>query len=350
MTNTPFFDGHNDTVLRIVQQGQPLDLLHADPDAHIDLPRMQGAGMVGGIFAMFSPSPANNLNFEDFVDDNGHYAIPLPERVEQADALHITLKMADELLRSEAAAEGALRIVRSYADLESCVDSASCAVLMHIEGVEAIGEDLTGLESLYAMGLRSLGPVWSRENVFASGVPFAFPSSGDTGPGLTAAGFDLLEACNHKGILVDMSHLNEKGFWDIAQHSKHPLIASHSNAYAVCPHSRNLSDEQLRAVADSGGIVGLNYAIRFLNEDGSDTQGRGLEVMVKHVQHMARQMGVEHIGLGSDFDGADIPEEIGDVCGVGRLLEALSQAGFSDSDVEAIAYKNWFRVMRDTLH
>src|SRR5690606_476421 len=122
----------------------------------------------------------------------------------------------------------------------------------------------------------SLGPVWSRDNAFAHGVPFAYPSSPDTGPGLTDAGKELVRACNRMGILIDLSHMTEKGFFDVARVSDQPLVATHSNVHAITPSARNLTDRQLDAVRDSKGVVGLNYAVSFLREDGQERADTGI--------------------------------------------------------------------------
>jgi len=131
------------------------------------------------------------------------------------------------------------------------------APVLHIEGAEAIDPNFEFLDVLYEAGLRSLGPVWSRPNAFGHGVPFRCPSSPDTGPGLTDLGKELIGACNRLGILIDLSHLNERGFWDVAAISNAPLVATHSNAHALSPHSRNLIDSQLAAIRETGGIVGV---------------------------------------------------------------------------------------------
>src|SRR5439155_17471941 len=144
------------------------------------------------------------------------------------------------------------------------------AAIMHIEGAEAIDPDLDSLEVFYQAGLRSLGPVWSRPNAFGEGVPFRFPGSPDTGPGLTPKGRELVRACNRLGILIDLSHLNEQGFWDVARLSAAPLVATHSCAHALCASSRNLTDKQLDAIKESDGMVGLNFAVCFLREDGAN--------------------------------------------------------------------------------
>jgi membrane dipeptidase len=219
------------------------------------------------------------------------------------------------------------------------------AAVAHLEGAEAIDPGLLALEPLHAAGLRSLGPVWSRPNAFAHGVPFAFPSAPDIGPGLTRAGTRLVRRCAELGIAVDLSHLNEAGFWDVARLELAPLIASHSAAHALSPASRNLTDPQLDAIGASGGLVGVVYAVRFVRADGADDTDTPLETIAAHVRHVADRIGVEHVALGSDFDGADIPAALGDAAGLPRLLDAIRAEGFSEAEMEQIAWANWRRVL-----
>jgi membrane dipeptidase len=220
---------------------------------------------------------------------------------------------------------------------------------MHLEGAEAIDPGVDALDLWHAAGLRSLGPVWSRDNAFGHGVPFRHPSSPDTGPGLTQAGRALVRRCNELGIVVDLSHLNAAGFEDVRALSRAPLVASHSGAHALAPSSRNLTDDQLDAIQASGGLVGIPYAVTFLRADGAeDTESTPLQAIVDHVRYVADRIGVEHVGLGSDFDGADIPAELADVTGLPRLLDALRAGGFSDDDVARIAWHNWRRVLAAT--
>jgi membrane dipeptidase len=217
-----------------------------------------------------------------------------------------------------------------------------------MEGAEAIAEDLSNLHDWYDRGLRSIGLVWSRPNRFASGVPFEFPASPDTGPGLTDAGRALVRACNELGILVDVSHLNERGFWDVVEISDRPVVATHSNAHALCPSTRNLTDRQLDAIRDSGGIVGVNFAVTFLREDGmNDLEGTGLDEIVRHVDYLANRMGIDHVAFGSDFDGAAVPVELGGVAGLPRLVDSLRER-YEQDEVDRITHGNWLRVLDAT--
>ena len=154
--------------------------------------------------------------------------------------------------------------------------------------------------------------------------------------------------CNTLGVLVDASHLNLAGFWDLARTSEAPLVATHSCAHALCPAPRNLTDAQLDAIGASGGLVGITFVCPFLRPDGADDADTPLGVIVEHARHVADRIGVDHVALGSDFDGATIPSTLRDAAGLPRLLDALREGGFSASEVEQIAWGNWRRVLAAT--
>ena len=219
------------------------------------------------------------------------------------------------------------------------------ATVLHLEGAEAIDPGLEALQTWYAAGLRSLGPVWSRPNAFAHGVPFVFPSSPDIGPGLTSAGVELVRRCAELGILVDLSHLNEAGFWDIARLEAGPLVASHAGAHAVAAASRNLTDAQLDAIAATDGLVGIVFACSFLRPDFADTADTPIELIARHARYVADRIGVRHVAFGSDFDGTTIPAAVGDAAGMPRVLGALRDAGFTDAELVEIGWNNWRRVL-----
>lgn len=348
MTSIPVFDGHNDTLLRIWQRrdadGGAAAFLRGGVGGHIDLPKARAGGMFGGLFAIFVPSRDLGVDYMAMMRE-ASYDVPFPETPPTADALAATRAMAATLARIVAASGGAVALCRSVADIRAAKERGALATTLHVEGAEAIGPDLDALHVLYEAGLRSLGPVWSRPNVFGHGAPFRFPSSPDVGPGLTQAGEALVRECERLKIVVDLSHLNEAGFWDVARIGRAPLVATHSNAHAVTPHARNLTDRQLDAIRESGGLVGLNLATCFLREDGRMRSDTGLETVARHLDHLIGRLGEDHVGFGSDFDGAIVPAGIGDVSGMPRLFEALRAHGYDEAILEKLAWRNWLGAL-----
>ncbi|SMC44104.1 dipeptidase [Rhizobium sp. RU36D] len=345
------FDGHNDVLLRLWRSRaaglDPIrEFIGGCREGHIDAPRAKAGGLAGGLCAIYIPS------LRDFTlkepDANGHYVTPLEAPLERPISLDIGLQMAAIALQLDQA--GGWRLCRSTADIRSALDDGVFAAVLHMEGCEPIDADLAALDVFHAAGLRSLGPVWSRHNIFGHGVPFAFPMSPDTGPGLTEAGFELVRACNRLGILIDLAHITEKGFWDVADTSDQPLIASHSNAHALTPVARNLTDRQLDAIRERKGLVGLNYAVTMLREDSRDDSHTPLSDMVRHVDYLVDRMGIDCVALGSDFDGATIPAAIGDAAGNQKLVAALRSAGYADDDLKKICRENWLRVLGQAWH
>lgn len=345
MTLVPVFDGHNDVLLRLWMKmgSNPVsDFLNGDGAGQLDMPRMKAGGLRGGFFAIFAPSESDDLPDDDDVNP------PLAGQISQPLALRKTMEMAALLFRIERGSAGGFKICRTAADIKYCLANDVMAAIFHIEGAEAIDTDFKTLDVLYESGLRSLGPVWSRSNVFGHGVPFRFPSTGDTGDGLTEAGKNLIRYCNERKILIDLSHLNEKGFWEAAKISTAPLVATHSNAYAICKSSRNLSDDQIKAIADSGGMIGLNFAVGFLREDGRWRTDTDLDIMIRHLDHILGIAGENCVGLGSDFDGARVPAPIGDAAGLPKLIEAMQDKQYGEKLVSKIAHGNWIDVLERT--
>jgi membrane dipeptidase len=337
---TSVFDGHNDALGALQKADDPPErFLRGLADRHIDLPRARAGGLAGGLFAIHAPSPPREGTDDSAVEER--YAEP----VGHDEASVFTLGAVGRAHALAAVSNGAIAIVRSVAELDRARTDGALAMALHLEGAEAIDADLTALDAWHAAGVRSIGPVWSRANVFGHGVPFRFPSSPDTGPGLTAAGRRLVARCAELGIAVDVSHLNAAGFADIARVDTAPLIASHCACHALCASSRNLTDDQLRALARSNGIVGIVFAAPFIRPDGRDDPDVPLRTLVEHVRHAVEVAGVEHVGLGSDFDGATMPTELGDVAALPRLLDELRDAGFTAAEVEQIAWGNWRRVL-----
>ena len=316
-------DGHNDLVSRVWR---------GDEIRHVHLDEAADADFAGGFFALYVPSP------KPADPTAAHYELPLPEPIPRDEAARV----ADELY--EVFRSLPVELATAPGDFRP----GRVAAVLHLEGAEPLSADLSDLEAWYARGLRSVGLVWSRANAFAEGVPFRFPSKPDTGPGLTTAGRELVRECNALGILVDLSHLNEAGFWDVARLSSKPLVATHSNAHALCASTRNLTDAQLGAVGASGGVVGINFAVSFVREDGGQVAATPLEEIVRHVDYIAGRIGIDHVAFGSDFDGALVPEDLGGISGLPKLVDALRAGGFDDDAVAKVTHRNWLRVLGDT--
>ena len=346
MPEFKIFDGHNDTLLRFYNHDD-LDLsdfLGEMDGGHIDLARARRGGFAGGFFAVFVPNQ-ERIDPDNMPDLSTPYTSPAVDFVFSQRAAN---RLTADLFRLEALSGGQIKIVRRADELQACIDAGIFAAILHFEGAEAIDEDLNALEVYYQAGMRSLGIVWSRPTIFAHGVPIAFPSSPDIGPGLTDAGKRLVKRCNELGIMIDLSHMNEAGFWDVAALSDAPLVATHSNVHALCQISRNLTDKQLDAIKASDGMVGLNFATGFLNEDGAWDSDRPLDVMVRHLDYLVERLGETRVGLGSDYDGARVPDAVGDVSKLPNLIAALQDAGYNDELLHKLSHQNWVRVLRQT--
>jgi membrane dipeptidase len=347
-----FFDGHNDFLLRLRNAPAEREALWLGTSGkgHLDLKRMKQSGFAGGLFAIYVPSPpkAPGADYQAQMA-KAPFEVPLPAMMTHEQAQPVALAMAGHLHWMERAAPDDFTVCRSVAEVRSAMAQGKIAGVMHMEGAEAIGPDLDALYQFHDMGLRSLGPVWSRPTVFGYGVPFKFPGTPDIGPGLTDKGMDLIRLCNELGILIDLSHMNEAGFNDVAKLSTAPLVATHSNVHALCASPRNLTDRQLGQIRDSGGMVGLNFATSFLRADGMATPDFGLDVMVRHIDHLVEKLGEGHVGLGSDFDGCTVPDPIKDVTGVPRLFDALAEKDYGAALLAKLARENWLACLDRTL-
>ncbi len=345
----PVFDGHNDLLLRLYRRGgadAAASFVKGEGKGHLDMPRIKQGGFAGGFFAIFVPDVEKADAEALFTRET--YDVPLPPIVPTNIAQTATLSMAARLFQIERESAGAFKVVRSADELAGCIAQGTVAAILHIEGAEAIDPDFYLLEVLHQAGLRSLGPVWSRPNIYGNGVPFRFPSSGDIGDGLTEHGVRLIKECNARKIMIDLSHLNEKGFWDVARLSDAPLVATHSNVHAISPHSRNLSDKQLAAIKETGGMVGVNYAVSFIRPDGRREADTPLDLLVDHISYLIEKLGDDKVGMGSDFDGATVPAEIGSAAGLQNLVASMRRRGFDDALLHKICHQNWVRVLAKT--
>ncbi len=341
------FDGHNDVLSRHAGNGacSEADKFLTGCDGAIDVVRARAGGFGGGFFAIYIRSPRESDTHYEAMNQSA-YDLTVPVPVSFDEATPVAQLQVSFLNRLEEV--NALQICTSTNELRACMASGKLAAIMHMEGAEAIDKDLYALDLYYRAGLRSLGPVWSRSTLFGHGVPFRFPSDGNIGEGLTEHGLRLIKRCNELNILIDLSHINEAGFWDVANHSDAPLVATHSNAYELCKSSRNLTDNQLAAVAESDGIVGVNFSVSFLRDDGRRDQNVELEVIIRHFDYLIEKLGEDRVGFGSDYDGALVPAKITSVSDLPLLLEAMRNHGFDNELLAKLCHGNWMRVLNKT--
>ncbi|WP_299412458.1 membrane dipeptidase [uncultured Sulfitobacter sp.] len=339
------FDGHNDVLSRL--WGTSADPV-ADfdrPIGHVNRPAARAGGLAGGFFALYSAAAKGAFDFSVF--DNGMSELPLPPAMPAAAALEPVIAQAGIAQKLHVA--GQIEICTTAAQLGRAFVSDPLACVLHLEGADCIGPELWELDALYAMGLRSLGPVWSRPTIFGEGVPFLHGGDGDTGAGLTALGRALVARCKDMGIMVDTSHLNVKGFWDVADGGI-PLVATHSNACAVSMNARNLTDDQLRAIGQTGGMAGLNFATLFLSDTGWTRGHATLDDCLRQLDHMIDLAGEDHVGLGSDFDGAPMPQGLADAGDLPNLISAMRAHGYGEALIAKLSHENWLGFLSRHLN
>jgi membrane dipeptidase len=226
-------------------------------------------------------------------------------------------------------------IARTAADIEAAKANGRIAGILGLEGAEALDASLGLLRQYYRLGVRNLGLAWNHRNAACDGV-----GERRTGGGLTEFGVQVVEECNRLGILLDLSHLAPAGVRDVLAVSRHPVIASHSNARALRDHPRNLTDEQLTAIAEQGGVVGVTFVDAFLAQPGQAT----LDDVIAHIEYMLQRIGPDHVAIGSDFDGCDPPAELADVTRYPAVTAALQARGHAEATIRKVLGENYLRI------
>lgn len=323
MALTGFVDLHCDTIVCEVMKSRGRKRLRCNPAGQLDLMRLKKAGALVQAFALFIERDGFERGYTD----------------EPLTPWQFFLQAADWYERELADNADLLAPVLAYGDIAAAAACGKIGALLTVEDAMPLAGDLARLEEMFRRGVRLITLTWNHEN------SLGFPNATAPGAGLKPFGIEALARMNELGIVADVSHLSDAGFWDVSKHAKKPFVASHSNARALCPAMRNLTDDMLRALAKNGGVTGLNYASYFLTENGHYTYTMDL---VRNARYIADVAGVETVALGSDFDGIGGTLEFGDCAGVPLLKEALHRV-FTAREVDLITHRNALRVLRDNL-
>ncbi|RLI19338.1 membrane dipeptidase [Candidatus Bathyarchaeota archaeon] len=313
-------DTHCDTLLRILPPPgsgrKPIKLGERSDEGHIDLPRLRDGGVDCQVFAIYTgwrPNPPDALlralqliiAFERECDEN------------------------EDLVKAE-----------SYGDIMRAVEGGRIAGLLSLEGAEPLMGDPEMIRVFHRLGVRMISLTWNWRNPFADGVAASRAESR-----LTDLGLEAIGEMERLGIILDVSHLSDSCFWDVAEVAGRPFIASHSNCRALCNHPRNLTDDMIRAIADHGGVVGINFAPDFIHKEKAT-----LSRVVDHIDHVVEVAGIDHVGLGSDFDGIrSTPEGLEDVSRLPGITEELLRRGYSEGEIRKILGGNHLRVFREVI-
>ena len=313
---TPVIDAHCDTLHYLLQDKGSLG--EGIPDAHLDIPRLRAGGVSAQVFACWVPSPYHRY-----------------------EATAFALRLVETFHRQAERYPDQMVVMRNAADIEIAAASGRVAGILALEGAEPLVGHLETLGAFYRLGLRWLGLTWNHRNEVADGLDAA-----RTGGGLTPFGVDVVHACADMGIVVDVSHLAPAGVEDVLKEARGPVVASHSNARTLCDHERNLSDDQARGIAATGGVIGVTFVPGFLTDTPEEAT---LDHILDHIAFFADLVGVEHVGIGSDFDGLgkrQPPRGLEDASCYGSIRTGLEARGFTAQAIAAIMGGNWLRVLR----
>lgn len=307
-------DAHCDTITKIMENGSNL----YKNDYHVDIERLKKNKK----FVQF---------FAAFIDKSQYHSQTLKRAIDIIDAFYQQIQTYKQHIM----------LCCNYNDVKESFKNKKIAAMLSIEGGEALQGELSSLRIFYKLGVRSICLTWNYRNEIADGV-----DESQTKGGLTLFGKKVVKEMNSLGMLIDLSHISEKGFWNVIDLTKKPVIVSHSNAKKICSHSRNLNDKQIMAIKSNGGVIGINLCPDFLSNSGD----ADLKDIIKHIEYIASLVGFDHIGLGADLDGIDsLPKNINGVEDIYKITNELLKLNYSNEDVEKFLGNNFLRVIKEVL-
>lgn len=353
-------DTHNDILMPVFLEGAELD--KNNPGTQSDLVKWKKGGLDCQMFSIYVPERYKSNHFS------------------------YVMKLIDKLESFQAENPETFTLCTNYSQLEAGLNSGKFCGLMGAEGGNMIEGSMENLETLYSRGVRYLGLTWNTSNAIAISARDE-TERGKKG-GLTEFGKDVVKRMNELGMLIDVSHLGETAFWEVVELSNSPIIASHSNCYSICPHYRNLTDEQIKAIAKSGGYIGINFFYKFLDPNGNPgsiknaqskyrsaankfadeygddlvrfnekryeyitdnpvNSGTSIDIMIDHIDHIVKLVGADYVGLGSDFDGSIVTvNEMYDATCYPIITKKLVERGYTEEDIRKILGGNFMRVFK----
>ena len=321
------FDLHGD-IWTDVTIKRKMGMTNIIKDYHLE--RFKKGNMVGGIFVVWVDSP---------------YALKPKERLVES-----IRYMSSEIWQNQ----DILKVIYNTTDFYKAIDENKLAILLGLEGLSGIGKDVEEIYTLYQLGFRHASLTWNEQNELATGA------KGDLDRGLTQPGKDAIKIIEDLGIILDASHANDKTFWDIYNSSTKPFIASHSNSRHLCNVPRNLTDDQIKAIGEKDGLIGINGYNEFVH---LDPKNRSIDYLINHMEHIINLIGIDHIALGFDFFQYLEGDTIGsftentytgtigleDISKTNNLILKLEERGFTKEDIEKISYKNFLKLMDKVL-
>jgi len=321
------FDGHSDILTDVT-----IRTLNGENDIirkyHLD--KLKMGKISGSIFVMWIDPP--------FTDD----------------AFKRSVQIIDSIKKELEYCNDSVALVKSYKDVEKALEQNKFYVFIGLEGLSSIGDNIDLIDYFYDFGARHASLTWNEENALATGV------KGNPERGLSEIGKKAVRRINQKRMLLDVSHLNDRSFWDVVNETDKPIIASHSNCRALCDVPRNLTDEQLRKIAEFNGLVGVNSFNQFVHRD---MENQTIEMLVRHAAHMADIMGIDHVAIGMDYcdflddssmssfstQETSYTKGLEDASRTYMFLDEMAKAGFTKEDIEKVAYKNYHRIIKNII-
>ncbi|MGJ1262922.1 dipeptidase [Sphingobacterium spiritivorum] len=349
-------DGHNDVIYESIFKGK--DIAKRLTTGHTDLPRLKEGGVDVQVFAVWS-------------DDKNWKKGAFKHANDQIDALEKMISGNSDQIE----------LAKSSKDIDAILNKGKIAAVIGVEGGNMIESKIENLEKLYDRGVRYLTLTWNYNLPWVTAAAIEVKTSSDKGKGLTAHGKDIIRRMNELGMMVDLSHGGEKTFYDVIATSTKPILVSHSNAYTLMPHYRNLKDEQLEALKKNGGVIGVNFYSGFLDPTYTERVRKlyrkhfadkgnyklsptrqyeklpkklqqeanaPMSKLLEHINYLVKKVGIDHVAIGSDYDGIESPpRELEDVSKFPLLTKALLEQGYSKEDVGKIMGGNFLRLLRE---